>query len=222
MESELQLNLRQIVQALEDILGRPSRWNEKAYIARSLSFGGAAHYDGSISISEYAVADPDLRWRTMIHEALHTFSPQYSHPQYIAARGWEEGVVEQMQRLLRPDVLAALQVSINEVVVAEAEVNHPYNVYITALEDLRERLGDSQMSFYRLLLATPLPERALLLKRSSILLADQYSSRGPGTAGVSDGVAESSPGLQPVNDREKYGSGRSYCCRALRKYERAM
>lgn len=29
------------------------------------------------------------------------------------------------------------------------------------------------MSFYRLLLATPLPERALLLKRSSILLADQ-------------------------------------------------
>ena len=173
MESVPRLNLRQIVQALEDILGRPSRWNEKAYIARSLSFGGAAHYDGSISISEYAVADPDLRWRTMVHEALHTFSPQYSHPQYIAARGWEEGVVEQMQRLLRPDVSAALQVSINEVVVAEAEVNHPYNVYITALEDLRERLGDSQMSFYRLLLAAPLPERALLLKRSSILLADQ-------------------------------------------------
>lgn len=81
--------------------------------------------------------------------------------------------MEQMQRLLRPDVLAALQVSINEVVVAEAEVNRPYNVYITALEDLRERLGDSQMSFYRLLLATPLPEWALLLKRSSILLADQ-------------------------------------------------
>lgn len=58
-------------------------------------------------------------------------------------------------------------------VVAVAEVSQPYNVYITALEDLRERLGDSQMSFYRLLLATPLPERALLLKRSSILLADQ-------------------------------------------------
>lgn len=73
MEGELQLNLRQIVQSLEDILGRPSRWNRKAYLARILSFGGAAHYDGSISISEFAHADPDLRWRTMIHEALHTF-----------------------------------------------------------------------------------------------------------------------------------------------------
>ena len=29
------------------------------------------------------------------------------------------------------------------------------------------------MSFYRLLLTTPLPERPLLLKSSSILLADQ-------------------------------------------------
>lgn len=94
-------------------------------------------------------------------------------PNILRHGAGEEGVVEQMQRLLRPDVSAALQVSINEVVVAEAEVNHPYNVYITALEDLRERLGDSQMSFYRLLLAAPLPERALLLKRSSILLADQ-------------------------------------------------
>ena len=46
-------------------------------------------------------------------------------------------------------------------------------MYTTALEDLRERLGDAPMSFYRLLLTTPLPERALLLKRSSILLADQ-------------------------------------------------
>lgn len=173
MEGELQLTLRQIIQVLEDILGRPSRWNGKAYLARSLSFGGAAHYDGSISISEYADADPDLRWRTMIHEALHTFSPQYSHPQYIATRGWEEGVVEQMQRLLRSQVLAALQVSVHEMALAEAEANHSYNVYITALEDLRDRLGDSPMSFYRLLLATPLPERALLLKRSSILLADQ-------------------------------------------------
>jgi len=74
---------------------------------------------------------------------------------------------------LRADVLAALQASIDEMAVAEAEAIHSYNVYITALEDLRERLGASPMSFYRLLLATPLPERASLLKGSSILLADQ-------------------------------------------------
>ena len=173
MEGELEHDLRQIIQVLEDVLGRPSRWNGRTHLARSLSFGGAAHYDGSVSISEYANVDLDLRWRTMIHEALHTFSPQYSHPQYIAARGWEEGVVEQMQRLLRSQVLAALRVSVDEAVIAAAEAAHSYNVYITVLEDLRDRLGDSPMSFYRLLLATPLPERALVLKRSSILLADQ-------------------------------------------------
>lgn len=81
--------------------------------------------------------------------------------------------MEQMQRLLRSQVLAALRVSVDEAVIAAAEAAHSYNVYITALEDLRDRLGDSPMSFYRLLLATPLPERALVLKRSSILLADQ-------------------------------------------------
>ena len=170
MEGELHLNLRQIIQVLENILGRPSRWNGNVYLARTLSFGGAAHYDGSLSLSENVNADPDLRWRTMIHEALHTFSPPYSRSEYIAARGWEEGVVEQMQRLLRPQVLSHLQTTVYEDVLLEAEANHPYNVYISSLEDLRRHLGDLPFNFYRLLLAAPLPERALILRRGSILL----------------------------------------------------
>lgn len=170
MEGELQLNVRHIVQALEEILGWRSRWNGECYLARSLSFGGAAHYGGSLSISEFAYADPDLRWRTMIYEALHTFSPQYSKAEYGAARGWEEGVVEQTQRLLRTQVLTSLQVNVREEVIVEAEALHPYNAYITILEDLRARLSDAPLNFYRMLLAAPLPERALLLKRSSILL----------------------------------------------------
>jgi hypothetical protein len=173
MEGELQDHLHLLMPELERILGRRSHWNGKAYLARSLSFGGAAHYDGSISLSELAYADPDLRWRILLHEALHTFSPRYTHPEYIAARGWEEGVVEQMQRLLRPQVLAALEVSVHEEAIAEVEIDHPYDVYITTLEDLRDRLGDAPLSFYPLLLATPLPERALLLRRSSILLMDK-------------------------------------------------
>ena len=173
MEGELQQHFHLLVTELEQTLGRPSRWNGRAYLARTLSFGGAAHYDGSLSLSEYAYADPDLRWRTMLHEALHTFSPPYSHSEYIAARGWEEGVVEQVQRLLRPQVLSALQVIVREEVIAEVERDHPYNVYILTLEDLRQRLGDSPMGFYGLLLSTPLPKRPVLLRRSSILLEDQ-------------------------------------------------
>jgi len=87
MEGELQLNLRQIVQVLEDVLGRPSRWNGEALLESGLFFAGAARYSGSIGVSEVIFADFDLRWRTLIHEALHTFSPQYTHMTYSGAIG---------------------------------------------------------------------------------------------------------------------------------------
>lgn len=117
MEGELQLNLRQIIQVLEDILGRPSHWNGEALLEIGLFFAGAARYNGSIGVSETVFADFNLRWRTLIHEALHTFSPRYTHMTYRDMIGWEEGVVEQMQRVLRPTVLAALQVAVSEEVV---------------------------------------------------------------------------------------------------------
>lgn len=172
MEGELQLNFRQIIQALEDILGRPSRWNGNLALERELSYSGMAHYDGSITISELVCADPNLRWRTLIHEALHTFSPQYTRHEFLMARGWEEGVVEQMQRLLRPQVMAALGVEVDEAELATVEASHSYNVFITLLEDLRQRLGDTPFSFYRMLLASPLLERAVLLRHSAIMLAE--------------------------------------------------
>ncbi len=128
MEGELNLTLRQIVDVLESILERPSRWNGQVSLERSLSFSGVAHYSGSISINELVYADINLCWRTLIHEALHTFSPQHTRYEYNAVRGWEEGVVEQMQRLVRPQVLTALGVAVNEQALLEVEENHPYNI----------------------------------------------------------------------------------------------
>ena len=173
MEGELQLNLRQIIQVLEDILGRPCRWNGEALLESGLFFAGAARYDGSIGVSETVFADFNLRWRTLIHEALHTFSPRYTHMTYLGMIGWEEGVVEQMQRLLRPAVLTALQVVISEEAVSAVEQVHPYNKYIAVLEDLRLRLGEDQERFYSTLLATPLSDRATLMRQSGILLDEQ-------------------------------------------------
>ncbi len=147
MEGELQLNLRQIVQVLEDLLDRPSRWNGNLALEREISYSGMMHYDGSISISELACADPNLRWRTLIHEALHTFSPPYTRHEFLVARGWEEGVVEQMQRLLRPQVMAALGVELDEALLASVEAGQSYNVFITSLEDLRQRLNDVPFIF---------------------------------------------------------------------------
>ena len=143
MEGELQISFRQIIRVLEDILGRPSRWNGNLALEREISYSGMMHYDGSISISELACADPNLRWRTLLHEAVHTFSPPYTRREFLMARGWEEGVVEQMQRLLRPQVVAALGVHLDDVVLAGVEANHSYNVFIALLEDLRHRLNDA-------------------------------------------------------------------------------
>ena len=74
MEGELQQNFRQVVHVLENVLERPSRWNGRLALTRELSFSGMVHYDGSVTISELACADSSLLWRTLIHEALHTFS----------------------------------------------------------------------------------------------------------------------------------------------------
>ena len=173
MEGELHLTLRQIVDVLEGILERPSRWNGQVSLVPSLTFAGAAHYSGSISISELVYTDADLRWRTLIHEALHTFSPRYTRYEYGNVRGWEEGVVEQMQRLVRPHVLSALGAAVNEERLFNAEAWHPYNIYITFLEDLRLRLGDAPFSFYKMLLACPVVERSMILRQSGILLEGQ-------------------------------------------------
>jgi len=173
MEGELQLTLRQTVDVLEGILGWPSRWNGQVSLVRSLTVAGAAHYGGSISINELIYVDADLRWRTLIHEALHTFSPLYTRYEYTTARGWEEGVVEQMQRLVRPQVLTALGVAVNEETLLEAEASHPYNIYIAFLEDLRLRLNDAPFSFYKMLLACPIKERSKILGQSGILLDDR-------------------------------------------------
>lgn len=172
-EGELQSILRQIIQVLENVLGRTSHWNGKASLEDGLFFAGAARYDGSIAISEPVFADIDLRWRTLIHEALHTFSPRYTHMTYLGAIGWEEGVVEQMQRLLRPAVIAALQVEVSGAVIDAVEEVHPYNKYIAVLEDIRLRLGEEQFRFYDTLLVTPLPDRATLIRQSGILLSGQ-------------------------------------------------
>jgi hypothetical protein len=93
--------------------------------------------------------------------------------------GWDEGVVEQMQRLLRPQVLAFLGITVNEGVFAKWEIAHEYNGRILALEHLRHELGreDTAFDFYRELLSTPLRDRpGFVLAQSRFLPADEYKS----------------------------------------------
>ena len=71
-------------------------------------FKGKKRFSCDIQIQE-ALAKTEARWTTLIHESLHTFSSGYLREDYQAYRGWEEGVVEQLQRLLRFEVFHRLE-----------------------------------------------------------------------------------------------------------------
>ena len=101
------------------------------------------------------IAGQDTRWRTLIHEMLHTFSAGYQPLDYTAFRGWEEGVVEQLQRLLRPGVLRALSLAVEEELFVAVEQSHDYAEYVEVLEKMRNALGVEPLVFYRASLLYP-------------------------------------------------------------------
>jgi hypothetical protein len=96
-------------------------------------------------------------------KALHAVSVGYSSNDYQAFRGWEEGVVEKLQRLMGPNVMSRLGVSHEESIWQLREAVHPYNDYIDALEDVCNALGiaegDAALQFYVRLLGTPIKDR---------------------------------------------------------------
>lgn len=158
--------------AMEELLGRQSRWNGSVSIEPFAMFSGTKRYDCSISILEAVARQPILRWRTLIHELLHAFSPQYTRAEYDRFIGWEEGVVEQCQRLLRADILYRIGISVDVDVMDVEERLHPYNRYIIVLEDLRVQLNLSAQEFYPSLLATELSMRTALLMNLGDRLKD--------------------------------------------------
>ncbi len=125
-----------------------------------LTIRGKMSWQGNISINR-RLALSELRWRTEIHEALHTLSEGLTPSNYLDMTGWEEGVVEQLQRSLRPAILAKVGVKVQESVFLAVEQGHEYNLYIAALENLRETLGLPEREFYVRLLETPLMQRPM-------------------------------------------------------------
>jgi hypothetical protein len=153
-----------VVSALQELLeGAPSRWNGVVVLDDLSLNAGSMRPDGTIVLLlplwERGGA---ARHRLVIHESLHTLSP-WTTPEYRDGKGWEEGVVEQLQRLLRQAVLDKMGLSIPEGEFASADLRHPFNPYIAELEALRERLSAEPVPFYRRLLRLPIPERVLHL-----------------------------------------------------------
>ncbi len=163
LEAQITDEVEQILAIVTRMTGLPSHWNGTLELVPEADFFGKKRFGCDIQIQATLATQP-VRWATLIHEALHAVSVGYLREDYQQFRGWEEGVVEQLQRILRPHVLSTLGIPIPEEVFQAKEASHRYNVYIQALEEIRSALEAEYIviepqQFYINLLATPLRER---------------------------------------------------------------
>ena len=165
LQEQITGELQAIVKVIESVTGLPSRWSGKLELVADAEFKGKKPFRCDVFLDAALAATPE-RWSTLIHEALHTGSAGYVREDYQDFQGWEEGVVEQLQRLLRAEVLARLHVTVEETVFASIDAGHAYNDFIAAIERLRRILDDREeaeavTAFYLQLLTTPI-KRVLL------------------------------------------------------------
>ena len=139
-QEQLQDETHRVVLALEAILGRTSQWSGRVTLTDNPDVRGRKPFSCDIVLNEN-LTGLDVRWRTIIHEALHSFSAGYNFTDYQLNRGWEEGVVESLQRLWRQKILRRLGLVVENSVFIELEIGHDYNTYIDALERLRSEFS---------------------------------------------------------------------------------
>ena len=169
LTEQIRAELGQIQPVLTQMLGWSGRWNGELELLDDPGFKGRKRYDCGIEI-RYAAARTEARWRTLIHEMVHGHSAGLSKQAYERERGWEEGVVENIQRLVRSQILSALQVPIAESVFVEDEADFPFASHVQDVESMRLELrraagfeedsAEEALAFYRNLLHTPLQNRA--------------------------------------------------------------
>ena len=157
-EAQVRAELEQIMPVVSRLTGLPSQWSGRVELVTEADFLGQKRFSCDIFILQAVASQPE-RWSTLIHEALHAISAGYIRNDFLTLPGWEEGTVEQLQRLLRPQILSQLGIAVPESAFAFREINHPYNAYISALEKIRTVLRVSEVQFYQSLLATPIAGR---------------------------------------------------------------
>ncbi len=158
---QTQKELRLVEQAVSEVTGLSSHWNGTVELRVQPGWRGAKPFQCSILLDAERQS-LDVRWRTHLHEMLYAHSTGYTRLAFDDFPGWEEGVVERLQRLLRPRILERLSLDILESVFSAEEAAHEFNAYIKALDDLYRllrRAEDSETDFYVALLATPINQR---------------------------------------------------------------
>lgn len=164
-----------VIRLIERYSGLRSRWGGVIWVRDALSGqSGQKHRWCGISIREDVLLHRTRRWRTMIHEGLHSVSAVFSagrlEPQHFA---WEEAIVEQAQRLLRPTIVDHLGLALVEDDFLSDDNLHPLNAHIARLEQHRTAVGEESEPFYVRLLGTDKEGRA----REIIATSRAYGAR---------------------------------------------
>jgi hypothetical protein len=164
--------VRQIIAAVEEFTGLPSRWNGSVLILADASGEDRAvgmlsrvpylakkEWNYGITVVESILSD-SRRWRTLLHEALHSVSVGLNQPDYERYTLWEEAVVESLQRLYRPLLFGRLGLAIEETQFKPMEAVWRYNRALEALGRVAaERPEVPGQEFLEQLLGTPLLDR---------------------------------------------------------------
>jgi hypothetical protein len=158
IERQITTELRRLQPIIEEITGLSSRWNGIVELVPDAEFKGKKPFSCSILL-DADLAGQEVRWRTSLHELLHSVSAGYNQPDYNAFLGWEEGVVEQLQRIIRQEALGRLGLSLPDELFQRWETVHPFNRHIVALEQIRTLLARPDREFYVGLLQTPIRQR---------------------------------------------------------------
>lgn len=170
----IQEDLELLRDAVEGLTSLPSRWSGHVVLLDSVQMQALKgvptlaekQWHCDILVNTALVASP-MRWSTLIHEMLHSVSVGLNPENYVRFRGWEEGTVEQVQRLIRPQILTRYGISTPNEAFTEREKHWKYNPYIEALEGMRDILQIPVANFYLDLLRLPLAQRLAFVRSLS-------------------------------------------------------
>ncbi len=173
LQARTQQELEAVIAALTELTGLPSRWSGRVELVPDAEFKGRKRQVCDIQV-DAALAAQDERWPTLIHESLHSISAGYSGKDFQAMPGWEEGVVEYLQRRFCPIIFDRFGISSAD--FASREERHEYNKYIDQLQLLRQALNVEDLPFFLDLLRIPIRKRPAFVLGQGLLLGEKRSS----------------------------------------------
>ena len=164
--------VRQVIAFVEEVTGLLSRWNggllilddstgeaQTAQLLSRVSYLAKKEWNCGITVLASVLQD-DQRWRTLLHEGLHSVSVGLTEPEHQRYAPWEEAVVESLQRLYRPLLFRQLGLDVDEGRFQSIEATWPYNHAMAALGQIAaERPEVPARDFLEEMLRTPLPDR---------------------------------------------------------------